>query len=89
MIKSLADTKDIKKGEVMICRFTDVGWTPYFPLIRGLVTEIGGLLSHGAVVARECGIPCIVSAPAATDLFNTGNHVLLDGGAGTITKIGQ
>ena len=89
VIKSLADTKDIKKGEVMICRFTDVGWTPYFPLIRGLVTEIGGLLSHGAVVARECGIPCIVSAPAATDLFNTGNHVLLDGEAGTITKIGQ
>ena len=87
VIKSLKDADELKEGDVMICRFTDVGWSPYFPLISGLVTELGGLLSHGAVVARECGIPCIVSTPAATDLIQTGDHVVLDGTAGTISKI--
>ena len=87
VIKSLKDADEIKEGDVMICRFTDVGWSPYFPLISGLVTESGGLLSHGAVVARECGIPCIVSTPDATELIQTGDHVVLDGTAGTISKI--
>ena len=53
-------------GDVLVVHYTSVGWSPYFPLIAGLITEIGGLISHGAVVAREYGIPCIVSLPDAT-----------------------
>ena len=54
---------------------TDVGWSPYFPLISGLVAEIGGLLSHGAVVAREYGLPCIVNVQKATTLLRTGRCI--------------
>ena len=87
IIKTLQDVDQLKEGDVMICKFTDVGWSPYFPLISGLVTEMGGLLSHGAVVARECGIPCIVNTENATDMIKTGDHVILDGAAGTVSKM--
>ena len=87
VIKSLQDAGQIMEGDVLICRYTDVGWSPYFPLISGLVTEMGGLLSHGAVVARECGIPCIVNTPAATDMLQTGDMVILNGTEGTLDKI--
>ena len=87
VIKSLQDVGQLKDGDVMICKFTDVGWSPYFPLISGLVTDMGGLLSHGAVVARECGIPCIVNTENGTDMFKTGDHVILNGAAGTVSKM--
>lgn len=61
-----------QKGDILIVRTTDVGWSPYFPLISGLVTEIGGLISHGATVAREFGLPCIVGAKRATQVFKSG-----------------
>lgn len=85
VIRSLQDAAHIQKGEILIVPYTDVGWTPYFPMISGLVTEKGGLLSHGAVVAREYGIPCVVNARKVTSLIKTGNRVKLDGVAGTIT----
>lgn len=44
----------IEEGDILITYSTDIGWTPYFPLISGIVTEIGGTISHGAVIAREC-----------------------------------
>ena len=87
VIKSLHDAGHIEEGDVLICKYTDVGWSPYFPLISGLVTEMGGLLSHGSVVARECGIPCIVNTPAATDMLHTGDMVILNGTEGTLDKI--
>lgn len=89
VIKSLEDAHKIEEGDILVCRYTDVGWSPYFPLISGLVTELGGLLSHGAVVARECGIPCIVNTPNATDHVKTGDIVLLDGTTGTFGKLSE
>ena len=89
VIKSLENAYQIKRGDILVCRYTDVGWSPYFPLIKGLVTELGGLLSHGAVVARECGIPCIVNTPGATDLVRSGDTVVIDGTAGTLTKLAK
>lgn len=50
---NLEQAKEIKAGEILITRCTDIGWSPYFPLVSGVVTELGGLISHGAVVARE------------------------------------
>ncbi|PAA89199.1 hypothetical protein BOX15_Mlig003482g1 [Macrostomum lignano] len=84
VIRNLQDAAEIEKDDVLIVPYTDVGWTPYFPLISGLATEKGGLLSHGAVVAREFGIPCIVGAKQATSLFKTGDFVDLDGERGLL-----
>lgn len=50
---NLEEAKQIKLGDILITRSTDIGWSPYFPLLAGVVTELGGLISHGAVVARE------------------------------------
>ena len=87
VVKSLQDTSQLMTGDVMISKSTDIGWSPYFPLISGLVTEIGGSLSHGAIVARECGITCIVNTSSAIDTFHIGDHVILDGTAGTVSKV--
>ncbi|KAL3179025.1 hypothetical protein MRX96_038275 [Rhipicephalus microplus] len=76
-----------RKGEVLITNATDTGWTPYFPLLAGVVTEIGGPLSHGAVVAREYGLPCIVGVEGITMTLATGDYVQLDGNKGLLRKI--
>ena len=79
VVTSLAEANSIEEGEILIVPYTDVGWTPYFPLIAGLVTELGGLISHGAVVAREYGLPCLVNCKAATQIIKTGDKVRIDG----------
>ena len=56
----------------MITVSTDIGWSPYFPLLGGVATELGGLISHGAVVAREYGLPCVVGVEGATAIFKNG-----------------
>ena len=71
----------------MVASFTDIGWTPYFSIISGLITEIGSPLSHGAVVAREYGIPAVVGAKGAKKFLITGDRVRLDGEKGLIEKI--
>ena len=87
VVQTLEDADQILQGDILICSYTDVGWTPYFPLINGLVTELGGLISHGAVVARENSIPCVVNVAGATEMFETGDNVALDGTAGTVSKM--
>jgi pyruvate,water dikinase len=62
----------LQAGDILVVTCTDIGWTPYFPLIGGLVTEMGGLISHGAVVAREYGIACVVNIPDATVALQNG-----------------
>ena len=63
-----------------------MGWSPFYPLLRGLVTEMGGLLSHGAIVARGYGIPCIANAARATSFVKTGDIVILNATAGTVNR---
>lgn len=63
-----------QRDDILIVSYTDVGWTPYFPLLGGLVTEMGGLVSHGAVVAREFQLPCVVNVPNATRLLQSGGY---------------
>ena len=64
---------------------TDPGWTPIFPLVRGLVLEVGGQLSHGAIVAREYGIPAVMSVTGATNLFRDGQTLTVDGNKGVVS----
>merc|ERR1711973_549294 len=87
VVKHLSEAKRIQAGDILVTSATDIGWSPYFPLLGGVVTELGGLISHGAVVAREYGLPCIVGAQMATAVFRTGDLVILDGTKGTITRV--
>jgi len=84
VIDSLADAEELAPGEIMIASYTDVGWTPYFSTISGLVTEIGSTLSHGAVVAREYGIPAVVSVRGVKKHVRTGDTLTIDGKRGTV-----
>ena len=77
--------KGIQPGEILVARTTDPGWTPLFMVAGGLVLEKGGLLSHGAIVAREFGIPAVVGVEGATRLLQDGQTVLVDGGLGQVT----
>ncbi|CAG2117807.1 unnamed protein product [Medioppia subpectinata] len=71
----------------LITYSTDIGWSPYFPLLSGIITEIGGTISHGAVIAREYGIPSLIAVEGACRAFRTGDICLLDTKTQTITKI--
>jgi pyruvate,water dikinase len=86
IIHTLDDAANLREGEIMVASFTDIGWTPYFSIIAGLITEIGSPLSHGAVVAREYGIPAIVGAKGAKRFLKDGELVRLDGNTGIIEK---
>jgi pyruvate,water dikinase len=79
----------LEAGEILVAPFTDPGWTPFFPLAAAVVMDLGGMLSHGAVVAREYGIPAVVNTRVATSQIKTGQMVFVDGRAGTVTLIAE
>lgn len=87
IVKSVEDANNLKPGDIMVSEYTDTGWTPYYSQIGGLVTEIGAAISHGAVVAREYGLPLVSNIPNATDLIQDGDLLHLDGAAGIVTVI--
>lgn len=74
----------VNKGEILVAPFTDPGWTPLFINAAGLVMEVGGLLTHGTVVAREYGIPAVVGIIDATKKIKTGQKICVDGDAGYV-----
>jgi pyruvate,water dikinase len=83
VIRSPAGAR-LEPGEVLVASSTDPGWTPLFLTAGALVMEMGGMMSHGAVVAREYGIPAVVGVPDATERIKTGERVVVDGSAGTV-----
>jgi len=84
IVYSVDDANTLQKGEIMVARFTDIGWTPYYSIVNGLITEIGSSLSHGAVVAREYGLPTIVNVKGATKLLKNGDRIKMNASKGTI-----
>ena len=74
----------LEPGEILVAPSTDPGWTPLFLTAGGLVMEMGGPMSHGAIVAREYGIPAVVGVPDATELIETGRRITVDGSAGEV-----
>ncbi|MFC7068771.1 PEP/pyruvate-binding domain-containing protein [Halobaculum lipolyticum] len=74
----------LEAGEVLVAPYTDPGWTPLFATAAAVVTEVGGRLTHGSLVAREYGIPSVVAVEDATSLLRTGERVRVDGAAGTV-----
>lgn len=77
----------LQRGEILVAPLTNPVWTPLFAIAGGLVTQVGGILSHGAIVAREYGIPAVMAAPNATSLLRDGQRVTVDGDRG-IVRIG-
>jgi len=75
----------LQPGEILVAPSTDPGWTPLFLTAGGLVMEMGGANSHGAVVAREYGIPAVVGVGNATSLITTGQQLTVDGSRGLIS----
>jgi len=76
--------EDAGTGYILVCPSTDPGWAPLFPGARGLVMERGGVLSHGAIVAREYGIPAVANIPGATRIIKDGQKIKVDGDKGKV-----
>jgi len=74
----------LTNGEILVAPGTDPGWTPLFLSAAGLVMEVGGLMTHGSVVAREYGIPAVVGVPDATKTIRTGQRIRVNGDLGYV-----
>lgn len=78
---------DLEPGEILVCRMTDPGWASLFHLAGGIAVDMGGQMSHGAIVARELGLPCVTCTVDGTRRLRTGDLVRLDGDTGRIEII--
>jgi phosphohistidine swiveling domain-containing protein len=83
----LSDLAGVEPGAVLVVKAADPGWTPYFASAAGLVSELGGLLSHAAVVAREYGLPAVANVTDATRRIREGEQVEVDGDAGIVRRV--
>jgi pyruvate,water dikinase len=80
---------DFAEGDILVCRSTDPSWASLFFLAAGVVIDIGGPMSHGAIVARELGIPCVINTTDGTRRLRTGEHVEIDGSTGSVLVRGS
>jgi pyruvate,water dikinase len=78
----------LEKGEILVGPYCDPGWTPLFLNAAGMVMEVGGTMTHGSLVAREYGIPAVVSVDAATSRIRTGQRIRVDGDRGIVEILG-
>ena len=85
VLRDAADAQIAGKNYILVCPSTDPGWTPLFLHAAALVMEYGGMLSHGAIVAREYGIPAVVNIAAATQRLQSGQRLRVDGGRGIVS----
>ena len=85
IVTDISQAVDLEPGDVLIAPFTDAAWTPLFLSAAAVVVDMGGSVSHAVVVAREFGIPCVVSASNASRLIPQGAMVQVDGTNGLIT----
>jgi phosphohistidine swiveling domain-containing protein len=81
------DHEHVEAGEILVAPFTDPAWTPYFLPAAGVVMDLGGILSHGAIIAREYGIPAVVNVGPASRIIKTGQLLRVDGDRGVITVL--
>src|SRR5260370_36388950 len=83
LLSDVSDAHHLERGDVLVTRQTDPGWGPVFCLVSGLVIERGGMLSHGAIIAREFGLPCVTGVEHATRRIPHGARVTVNGDQGT------
>jgi len=81
----LDEITQVQRGEILVCRYTNPAWAPVFPKIKATVTDLGGLLTHAAIVSREYGIPAVVGTGNATLVIKTGDLIRVDGEKGIVS----
>ena len=89
VIHSIEEIDKLQKNDILVTKYTDTGWSGKFALLSGLITEFGGVLCHGAIVAREYGIPCIASVTDATKKIKDGSLIKMDGETGEIFLLSE
>jgi pyruvate,water dikinase len=85
VVKSVQEIGRLQQGDILVCQVTNPTWAPVFQKIAGAVSDIGGSMSHAAIVAREYGLPAVVGAGTATSRIKDGQRVRVDGGRGIVT----
>jgi phosphohistidine swiveling domain-containing protein len=88
VVRNVDEIGQVQPGEVLVCPVTAPSWGPVFPKIAAAVSDIGGMMSHAAIVAREYGLPAVVGTGNATARIKTGDRVRVDGDAGRVTIVG-
>jgi len=84
VIKTIQDATRLKKGDILITKVTSPIWTPFIHIAKAVVTDVGGALSHAAIVSREYGIPAVVGTGNATEVIKDGSKIKVDGDSGKI-----
>jgi pyruvate, water dikinase len=85
VVKSVEEIARVRKGDILVCQITNPTWAPIFQKIAGAVSDIGGSMSHAAIVAREYGLPAVVGTGTATSRIKDGQRIRVDGGRGLVT----
>jgi phosphohistidine swiveling domain-containing protein len=87
VLRTPEEGAELRPGEVLVTSVADVGWTPLFLVAAAVVTELGGALSHAALVAREYGVPTVANIPGITRALRTGDRVRVDGDRGIVERL--
>ena len=87
-MQDVADAR-LEPGDILVTVYTDPSWTPVFLAAAALVTEVGGTMSHGSVVARELGLPAVVGVHGATRHLRDGDRIRVDGARGWVQRLGS
>jgi pyruvate, water dikinase len=87
VVRSVREIADVRDGEILVCGSTSPAWAPIFSKIRATVTDVGGVMSHAAIVCREYGLPAVVGTGRATSQIHTGQMIRVDGTAGVVTLL--
>ena len=86
-VVSNIEDAELEPGDILVTAYTDPSWTPLFVSVAGLVTEVGGTMTHGAVIAREYGLPAVVGVERATERIRDGQLIRVDGTDGFVTLL--
>jgi phosphoenolpyruvate synthase/pyruvate phosphate dikinase len=89
VLRSLEHAPKVKPGSILVLEYSNPGWTPVYTVAAGLVTEEGGLLSHGSIIARERGLPAVIQVRDATRLLHDGQRVRIDGDRGSVLVLDE
>lgn len=89
VVQSYEEINNVQPGDILVAYSTDIAFSPIFPLVSGVITEVGGLISHGAVVAREYGLPSVIGIANITKILKTGDEIVLDADNATIIRLNQ
>ena len=87
VVSSPSEREAVEPGDILVCRTTDPGWAPLMHAAAAMVIDIGGPLSHGAIVARELGVPCVIGTANGTEVIRSGDRIAVDGAAGKVRVV--